>query len=163
MTFDSRTRAAVGTLVLSALALAGIATSEGYRADAYIPVPGDVPTVGYGTTTRPDGSPVRMGDTTTPERALIALSRDADRFAQAVRRCAPVPLYQHEFDVYVSFAYNVGEGAFCGATLARKLKAGDYPGACAELLRWNQVQGRVVRGLTVRRQREYRQCMGDSP
>lgn len=158
MALDSRT--AIAALVLSAMALAGIATSEGYRADAYIPVPGDVPTVGYGTTTRPDGSPVQMGDTTTPERALLALAKNADRFAQVVRRCAPVPMHQYEFDVFSGFAYNVGEGAFCASTLARKLKAGDYPGACRELLRWDKVQGRTVRGLTLRRQREYQQCLG---
>lgn len=149
-------RTMIAALALSASALVGIATHEDYRGDAYVPVPGDMPTIGFGTT-----QGVKLGDKTTPPRALIALLRDADASAQAVRRCAPVPMYQYEFDAYVSFAYNVGPGAFCKSTLARKLNAGDYTGACAELLRWDKMAGRTLPGLTKRRQAEYRQCMGE--
>lgn len=149
-------RTLVAALALSASALVGIATHEDYRGDAYVPVAGDVPTIGFGTT-----KGVRPGDKTTPPRALIALLRDADESAQAVRRCAPVPMYQDEFDAYVSLAYNIGSGAFCRSTLVRKLNAGDYAGACAELLRWDKMGGRTLPGLTKRRQAEYRQCMGE--
>lgn len=149
-------RTLVAALALSASALVGIATHEDYRGAAYVPVAGDVPTIGFGTT-----KGVRPGDKTTPPRALIALLRDADESAQAVRRCAPVPMYQDEFDAYVSLAYNIGSGAFCRSTLVRKLNAGDYAGACAELLRWDKMAGRTLPGLTKRRQAEYRQCMGE--
>lgn len=149
-------RTLVAALALSASALVGIATHEDYRGAAYVPVAGDVPTIGFGTT-----KGVRPGDKTTPPRALIALLRDADESAQAVRRCAPVPMYQDEFDAYVSLAYNIGSGAFCRSTLVRKLNAGDYAGACAELLRWDKMGGRTLPGLTKRRQAEYRQCMGE--
>jgi lysozyme len=151
-------RRAAASLVLSAATLVGIAIHEQYRGDAYLPTPQDVPTVGFGTT---EG--VKLGDKITPERALVRLLADAGRFEQAVKRCAPVPMHQHEFDAYVSFTYNVGEGAFCGSTLAKKLNAGDYPGACRELLRWDKQAGKTLRGLTVRRQAEYRQCMGEAP
>lgn len=147
-------------LVLAASTLVGLALHEGYTDNTVIPVPGDVPTKGFGTTRHADGTPVRMGETTTPPRALVDLLRDADKFAQAVRRCAPVPMYQYEFNAYVSFTYNVGEGAFCKSTLARKLNAGDYAGACSELLKWDKVGGNTVRGLTLRRQAEYQECIG---
>ena len=147
-------------LVLAASTLVGLAVHEGYTDKAVIPVPGDVPTKGFGTTRNPDGSSVKMGDTTTPQRALVDLLRDASKFEQAVKRCAPVPMHPYEFSAYVSFTYNVGEGAFCKSTLARKLNAGDYEGACAELLKWDKAGGRTVRGLTLRRQEEYRECMG---
>ena len=101
-----------------------------------------------------------MGDTITPERALVRLLRDANKFEQAVKRCAPVPMYQHEFDAYVSLTYNIGEGAFCKSTLARKLNALDYEEACREILRWNRFKGRELPGLTKRRQQEYKQCLG---
>ncbi len=158
----SKSRIGVGSLVLSAVALAGIAGFEGYRSKAYVPVPGDVPTIGHGTTVHPDGTRVQMGDTTTPERAMQALRHDATRFESAVLRCAPVPMHQHEFDAFVSLTYNIGESAFCKSTLARKLQAGDYAGACQAILAWDKFQGRPLRGLTTRRQAEYKQCMGDA-
>ena len=150
-------RTALAALTLSASALVGIAVHEAYRPVAYLPTPNDVPTIGFGTT---EG--VKMGDRITVERALIRLLADADKFQAELKRCmGDVPLHQHEWDAYVSWAYNVGTGAACRSTLVKKLKAGDYPGACAELLRWDKQGGVTLRGLTVRRQAEYRQCMGE--
>ena len=156
-------RTKASALVLSAAALAAIAGYEGYRSTAYIPVPGDVPTVGHGTTRYEDGKPVKMGDAVTPDRARILLQHDASAFARAVQRCAPVPMHQHEFDAFVSLAYNIGEGAFCKSTLAKKLNALDYAGACREILKWDKFQGKPLRGLTLRRQKEYQLCIGATP
>ena len=161
MTQDSRgPRTAIAGLVLAATTLVGLGLSESYTDKAVIPVPGDVPTKGFGTTRNADGSAVKMGDSTTPPRALVDLLRDATKFEQAVKRCAPVPMYPYEFSAWVQFTYNVGEGAFCGSTAAKKLNARDYSGACLEMLKWDKVGGRTVRGLTIRRQREYSECMG---
>ena len=148
-------RVQVAALSLSAAALVGIAVHEGYRGAAYLPTPNDVPTIGFGTT-----GGVKPGDKITPERALVRLLGDAGKFEQAVKQCADVPLFQHEFDAYVSLTYNIGSGAFCSSTLVRKLKAGDYAGACREILRWDKQAGRVLPGLTKRRQQEYAQCVG---
>lgn len=133
----------------------GLALHEGYRGEAYTPVPGDVPTIGFGTTGN-----VKPGDTITPERALQRALTDAQQFEGALKSCVTVPLHQHEYDAFVSFAYNVGGTAFCRSTLVKKLNASDYAGACAELLRWTKFQGRDLPGLVKRRQAEYRQCMG---
>ena len=156
-------RTKASALVLSAAVLAAIAGYEGYRSAAYIPVPGDVPTIGHGTTRYEDGKPVKMGDKVTPERARILLQHDASAFARAVQRCAPVPMHKHEFDAFTSLAYNIGEGAFCRSTLAKKLNALDYAGACREILRWDKFQGKPLRGLTLRRQKEYQLCIGATP
>jgi len=145
----------IAALTLSAAGLVGIALNEAYRDKAYVPVAGDVPTIGFGTT-----SGVKMGDKTTPDRALVLLLNDATKFQKAVQRCAPVPMYQHEFDVWVTFTYNVGEKAFCTSTAAKKLNELDYAGACKELLRWNKVKGVVVPGLNNVRRREYAKCLG---
>lgn len=56
-----RTRQIAAALTLSASALVGIALHEGYRDTAYIPVAGDMPTIGLGTT---EG--MKMGDRITP-------------------------------------------------------------------------------------------------
>lgn len=150
-------RLVVASLSLSASALVGIATWEGFRDEAYIPVPGDKPTIGFGTTTD-----VKPGDRITVDRALIRLLNDANKFEQAVKRCAPVPMFPHEFSAYVSLAYNIGETAFCNSTLAKKLNALDYDGACDQILRWNKFNGEVLQGLVNRREHEHKMCKGES-
>ena len=73
-------RVAIALLSLSGAGLVGIASQEDYSGKAYIPVPGDVPTVGFGST---EG--VRMGDTTTPVRALIRLNKEVEgKYGKAV-------------------------------------------------------------------------------
>ena len=153
-------RTQAGALVLSVAALAAIAGYEGYRSTAYIPVPGDVPTIGHGTTRYEDGKAVKMGDKVTPERARILLQHDASAFARAVQRCAPVPMHQHEFDAFTSLAYNIGEGAFCRSTLAKKLNALDYAGACREIEKWVYFKGKTLPGLVKRRADERARCEG---
>jgi lysozyme len=149
-------RTVVAGLMLSAATLVSMALHESYRGDAYLPTPNDVPTVGFGTT---EG--VKIGDKITPERALVRLLADAGKYEQAVKRCAPVPMYQHEYNAFVSLTYNIGEGAFCKSTLAKKLNTGDYEGACLEILRWDRQASKPLRGLTIRRQAEYKQCKGE--
>lgn len=158
---STRARTAVGSLVLAASTIVGIAAFESYTTDTIIPVPGDVPTYGYGTTTHADGSPLKMGEKTNPVRALADLTRDTNKFAKAVQRCAPVPMYQYEFSAYTKFTYNVGEYAFCHSTIVKRLLAGDYHGACDGLLAWDKVKGRQVRGLTIRRKQEREECLGN--
>ncbi len=148
-------RVSIATLALSASALVGIAVHEGYREAAYRPVPGDVPTIGFGTT-----AGVQMGDRIEPVQALVRKLADVQKFEGALKRCVRVPLHQHEYDAFLSLAYNIGSGAFCSSTLVRRLNAGDYAGACAEILRWDRFQGQPLRGLTLRRQAEHRQCLG---
>lgn len=147
-------RLAVAALSLSAAGLVSIANLEGFSEDAYIPIPGDVPTIGFGST---EG--VRMGDTITVPKALERLMRDVGVAESAIGRCVKVPLSQSEYDAFTSFAFNVGGDAFCSSTIVKKLNAGDYDGACDELERWVYSQKRVVPGLVNRRQVEYRLCV----
>ena len=148
-------RLAVSALSLSAAGLIGLTQWEGFSEEAYIPVAGDVPTIGFGST---EG--VKMGDTITVSKAIERLHRDTGKAESAIGRCVKVPLAQHEFDAFTSFAFNVGVEAFCTSTLVKKLNAGDYSGACAELKRWVYVDGRRVQGLVNRREAEFRLCMG---
>lgn len=150
----------------SAAALASIIGWEQYSGTAYMPTPQDRPTLGFGSTTRADGRPVRPGDKTDPVRAVQKAAADADATARAIGACiGPVPLYQREWDAYVSLAYNIGPQAFCSSTLVRLLHQTppDYTGACKQVLRWDKQAGRTLAGLTRRRQAEYRQCMGEAP
>lgn len=150
-----KNRLAVAALSLSAAGLVGIANFEGFSEKAYIPVAGDLPTIGFGST---EG--VKMGDTITVPKAIERLYRDTEKAESAIGRCVKVPLAQHEFDAFTSFSFNVGTEAFCSSTLVKKLNSGDYEGACQELKRWVYVDGRRVQGLVNRREAEYRLCMG---
>jgi len=167
MPSERRTRMGIGALALSAIGLVTIAMREGYSDEAIIPTKGDVPTYGFGVTTRPDGSPVRMGDRTTPQRALADAATKLDTiYEAAVKRCVKVPLYQAEYDVYVSMAYNIGTGAFCSSSIAQRANAQDYRAACEAILMWRMYQGqdcskpnRVCAGLWKDRQRDHARCM----
>ena len=148
-------RRMVGLLALSAAGLVGIAMNEGYTDHAVIPVPGDVPTIGFGTT-----QGVHLGDRTTPPQALHRALTDVQKYEGALKQCVKVPLSQNEYDVYVDLAYNIGPAAFCGSTLVMKLNKQDYTGACREILRWNKQGGKALPGLTARRERGYQRCIG---
>ena len=148
-------RKQVATISLSATALVALLLHEGYRENAYTPVAGDVPTIGFGTT-----SGVKLGDRTTPEKALNVALKDVQKFEGALKECVTVPLEQHEYDAYISLSYNIGSNAFCKSTLVRKLNTGDYEGACNQILRWDQFNGKPLAGLTKRRQEEHKKCLG---
>lgn len=148
-------RLLVTVISLSAAGLVGIVTHEGYTDKAVIPIPGDVPTVGFGST-----KDVRLGDTTNPVRALERAAREIRVFEGAIKGCVKVPLAQHEYDAAVQLAYNIGSGAFCGSTVVKRWNAGDYAGGCEAFLMWVKAGGRVVQGLVNRRQAERRLCLG---
>lgn len=157
-------RIVVASLSLSAAAFVALVASEGYTDRAVIPTKGDVPTVGFGSTTG-----VKMGDTTTPVRAIQRAAKELDTvYEAAVKRCAPVPMHQAEYDVYVDMTYNIGAGAFCGSTMARKLREGDYISACNQILQWKRAAGydcstpgnKRCWGLWERRLELHAQCMG---
>jgi lysozyme len=156
----NKTRAVIAGLVLSAGGLIGIASHEGYKGEAYVPVPGDVATIGFGSTTNSDGTRVALGQRTNPISSLKRLGEHVEVFEKAVRTCAPVPMYQYEFDAYVSLTYNIGGNAFCKSTLVTKLKSYDYEGACKEILKWDKFKGKSLPGLTKRRMEEYDTCIG---
>jgi lysozyme len=143
-------------LGISGVALIGLLVAEGFRDHAYIPVAGDVPTIGFGTTEN-----VKMGDKVTVTQALNRAMVDVQKFEGAIKSCVKVPLHQYEYDAYTSLAYNIGSGAFCRSTLVRLLNQQKYEEACKQILRWDFFKGKPLRGLTVRREKEYQQCIGN--
>lgn len=76
-----------------------------------------------------------------------------------IDRCITTPISAKERAAYVSGGYNLGPSLVCGSTLQAKLNAGDRVGACKELPRWNRAGGKVVQGLTNRRNDEMRVCL----
>ncbi|MFZ2843384.1 lysozyme [Psychrobacter sp.] len=72
------------------------------------------------------------------------LDQDLDRFENAVNKNVLVPLTQNQFDALVSFAFNVGVGAFSTSTLLKRLNAGKYDDVPSQLERWKFSAGKPV-------------------
>ena len=103
------------------------------------------------------GPELRMGQTFTKEQCETMLYGDLLKHADALN-CIKTPLADNQKAAFLSFAFNVGNGAFCKSTLARKANAGDLIGACAELSRWVMAGGRELPGLVKRRAAERQLC-----
>lgn len=131
-----------------------IASFEGFRATPYrVNSSEQHLTIGFGHY----GPDVHYGMKWSRRKARRVLRKDAAQAAAAVRTYVRVPLKQHQFDVLVSFAYNVGIGAFIDSTLLLKLNQGHYHEAAAQLARWTKDgNGVELLGLVRRRSTERR-------
>lgn len=114
-------------------------------------------TIGYGHY----GADVKKDSSITKAQAEELLKDDVARFVVAVDEAVKVPVNQNQFDALVSFAYNVGIGAFKKSTLLKELNAKDFKGASREFDRWNKSGGKVLQGLVKRRNKE--QALFDKP
>lgn len=148
---------------LSAAGLVGIVLREGYTDEAIIPTKGDVPTVGFGSTTG-----VKLGDRTTPPKALLRAATELDStYEKAVKSCVKVPVSQVEYDVYVSMAYNIGSKAFCNSSIVSEANRLKYKEACGVILRYKFAAGydcstpgnKRCAGLWQDRLRDHAKCM----
>ncbi len=122
---------------------------EGLRLQAYL-CPAGVLTIGYGHT----GTDVKTAMKIDISQANALLSKDVERFEKSVNDLVRVPMTQGMFDALVGFAFNLGAGSLKGSTLLAKLNANDSQGAADEFLRWNKANGKVLDGLTARRESE---------
>ena len=107
---------------------------EGCELEAYHCAAG-VPTIGYGHI-----KGVQMGDTITHEGYI--------------NNMVTVELNQNQYDAMVSWVYNLGGGNLKASTLLRVLNQGEFDGVPAQIMRWNKAGGKVLEGLTRRRQAE---------
>lgn len=121
---------------------------EGFRAQAYYDAVG-VPTIGYGTT-----AGVRMGQKITEAQGEMYLQADLRKFESHIHRLVKVPLTQDQFDALASFVYNLGPTNFANSTLLKLLNQKRYDLVPDQFMRWNKAGGRVLAGLTKRRQAE---------
>lgn len=103
------------------------------------------------------GPELKMGQTFTKQQCEDMLYADLDKHSKALD-CIKRPMSDGQKAAFLSFAFNVGNGAFCGSTLARKANAGDMLGACAELSRWTMAGGKRLPGLVKRRAAERKLC-----
>jgi lysozyme len=135
---------------------------EGYKSTPYR-CPAGLYTVGYGHVI---GNGLQLPDEWNRTLSLGEINEllrtDLARFERGVLRYCPVYLTQSQFDALVSFSFNLGLGVLQRSTLRQKILRKDGEGAAKELLRYDKVGGRPLKGLTRRRQAEYRLFTGTS-
>lgn len=139
------------------LAVEMIKQFEGCRLAAYR-CPAGVWTIGWGETLG-----VKEGDVWTQEHADAVLHRRVGQFLLAtLKRCPQLHIEPHDrIAACTSLAYNIGTGAFGVSSVRRKTARCEYPGAADSFLLWNKAGGRVLRGLTLRRQAERLRYLSD--
>lgn len=121
---------------------------EGCKLTAY-KCPAGVWTIGYGTT-----KGVKSGMTITKEKAEELLKSDVAPIEKQLN-ALKINFRQGQFDALVSFIYNLGIGSFNSSTLKKKILAGAPDSEiCAEFKKWNKAGGKVLAGLTKRREEE---------
>jgi lysozyme len=121
---------------------------EGCELEAY-KCPAGVWTIGYGHI-----KTAVEGMTITQHQADEMLIEEMNEYEGYINNSVRVDLTQNQFDAMVSWVYNLGNGNLNASTLLKVLNSGDYAGVPEQLLRWNKAGGRVLEGLTRRRQAE---------
>lgn len=153
---QSQTNATVSPVTdVSAAGLQFIGRFEGLRLQRYNDTAGHC-TIGYGHLVhRGPCTDADYPNGITQEEALRLLRTDAANAVAAVGRQITVPLTQTQFDAVVSFIFNVGVGAFSRSTLRSRINQGANSALIrAAFLMWNRAGGRVLAGLTRRRNAE---------
>lgn len=122
-----------------------IKSFEGCKLKAY-KCPAGVWTIGYGHT-----SGVYEGMEITKAQAIEFLKQDLEKFEKTVNKQS-YQLNQNQFDALVSFTYNCGAGNLSKLTAngARSIDT-----IAQKMLQYNKANGKVLKGLTRRRQAEY--------
>lgn len=109
-------------------------------------------TIGWGST----GPGIGPDTVWTEQQAEESIAHHLEYFCIGVVRMSPVLLKQpaRRLAAIISFAYNCGLGNYRISTLKKRVDAENWTGAQEEIVKWNKAAGRVMKGLTRRRQAE---------
>ncbi|MEX3915963.1 lysozyme [Paraburkholderia sp. BR10872] len=144
----------------AALLLSTVPTLEGEVLRGYLD-PVGIPTKCMG-----DTHDVVVGKVYSEAECRESLETQLIAHAEPVLKCTPgLKGRTYQLGAALSFAYNVGTGAYCGSATARRFNAGDYRGACRAMnesdsgkQQWVTSGGRVLPGLVKRRALERAIC-----
>lgn len=138
----------------AALAVAFVGGKEGRSLVTYREVVG-VPTACFG-----ENRGIRMGMTFTPEQCNAMLLQGLSDFEYDVYKCVPglAGAPDERLVAHISLSYDIGAGAYCKSTVARRYNAGDIAGSCDAFDMWDKAKGRRYKGLVVRRDDEQVLC-----
>lgn len=113
-------------------------------------------TIGYGSTFDETGRPVKMGDVWTHEKAIRVKQIVLNGFIQDMLALSPRLILQHprRIAAVLSWIYNCGVGNYRISTFRKRINDENWIEAAEQCLKWNKANGKVLRGLTRRRQAE---------
>ena len=143
---------AAAWLTIATVLVAGF---EGYSGTVYRDAVG-VKTICYGQTAA-DGAD--FSKVYTKAECEQMLGTDLQKYDAMVHSCIKVALPPHREAALVSFAYNLGQRALCSGEVARGINAGNVAAGCGAMRSYDHSLGKVVKGLTRRRQSEYELCL----
>lgn len=123
-------------LTTSKQGLEHIANLEGCRTKAYQCSAGTW-THGLGHTRG-----VSEGDEVDVNQIAHNFIKDVGTAETAVNKLLTVPVTQSQFDVLVSFVFNLGQYNLKRSTMLKKFNRSDPVGACNEFMRWVYVNGK---------------------
>jgi len=139
---------------INAGGLSIILVAEGFVPTPYR-CPAGIASIGYGSTILSDGSRVKMDSPpVTKDEAKALLRRHLDHVESDILRVVRVALNQNEFSALCSFVYNLGISRLISSTLKMRLNRNERLGAANEFPKWRWANGRILRGLVIRREAE---------
>lgn len=133
------------------------ASMEGYRHNPYND-PAGFCTIGFGHLIKLapcDGSePPHLSKGLSRPAAMALLRDDMELAEVAVMTLASVDLTDGQYAALCDFVYNVGRSRFARSTLLKYVNAGEYGKVPAQFQRYVLANGRKLKGLVVRREKE---------
>jgi lysozyme len=127
---------------------------EGCKLTSYVCSAGHN-TIGYGNTFYENGVKVKPGDKITQQRAEELLDVILIKFVQQTNELIKSNVNQNQRDALTDFAYNCGVGNLRSSTLLKLVNANpNDPEIRTQFMRWNKGGGKVLNGLTRRREAE---------
>lgn len=118
--------------------------------------PAGVPTIGYGATFYEDGTKVSLKDkpiTKARAEALLTWHLEHGFLPGVIRLCAGVDTPER-LAALLDFAFNLGLGNLKASTLRKRVNQGDWLDAQVQIMKWNKAGGKILKGLTRRREAE---------
>lgn len=143
--------ALVGTAA-AGLMITTVGMWEGKRNDPYRDIVG-VMTVCFGETR------VEMRRYSDAECEDMLANGLADFAKPVIERNPELIGRPNQLAAATSLAYNIGSANYHRSTVAKRFSRRDWRGACDAFLLWNKAGGKVVKGLTRRREHERQICM----
>lgn len=111
-------------------------------------------TIGWGNTLYENNTKVGKTDVISQDRADALFEAILADFEKKTLSLVTAKLTENQKGALVSFAYNCGIANLKSSTLLKRVNEGKYDEAAKEFLKWNKSAGKVLNGLTRRRQAE---------
>ena len=127
-----------------------IKESEGCKLNSYRDCIG-IWTLGYGQT-----QGIKQGMAWSQQQADDDLIKTAMAVLDRAVKYSPILATANieKLAAIADFIYNLGVGNYAKSTLKKQVDAGNWLAASSEIKKWDKAGGKVLKGLTIRRNKE---------